>query len=285
MKTQMMATAVTLGQIQQQLAVSADNLANSDTVGYKNREATFRDLLVQQVNNIGANEDAADQTGRLTPNGIRTGSGSRIGDTQLDLSSGPLRETGNPFDLALTDDHHFFQIGVAGAGGQMTTAYTRDGAFQTLPDPQNPNRLRLLTKKGQPVLNEAGQPIFIPAGASSVQINRDGAIVAVMPNGQNIAAGRLGLVSINRPQLLENQGDNLYTLPNLARLGLGVNQVLQPVPGNGGSIAQGKLEGSNVNLTEDILHLINLEHAYQLNARSITMSDQMAGLVNGLLRG
>jgi flagellar basal-body rod protein FlgG len=164
MKTQMTATAVTLGQIQQQLATVADNLANTGTVGYKSRGTTFEDLLFQQVNNIGATEDPLDQANRLTPDGLRSGSGSRVGDTYLDLTTGALRQTDNDLDLALTDDHQFFQIGYTDAGGQAATAYTRDGAFRTLPDPQNPNVLRLLTQEGASVLDRDGLPIYLPSG-------------------------------------------------------------------------------------------------------------------------
>lgn len=285
MDQQLMASGVTLGQIQQQLATVADNLANVGTAGYKSRDAQFDDLLFQQINSFSnTNTDSVDMASRLTPAGIRMGSGSRVGDTQLDLSLGSLQQTGNPLDLALTNDHQFFQIGLTGANGQLTPAYTRDGSFNALPDPQNPNVLRLLTKNGQPVLDPNGQPILLPAGSSDLQINSAGQITAVMPGGQRIAAGRLGLVTVNRPQLLQSQGDGLYTLPNLANLGVGLNQVVVPVAANSGSVVQGKLENSNVDLTKEMVDLINLQHNYQLTARSITMSDQMDGLVNSLLQ-
>lgn len=285
MDRQLMASGVTLGQIQQQLATVADNLANIGTVGYKSRDAQFSDLLFQQINSFpNANADPADAASRLTPAGIRTGSGTRVGDTQLDLSMGSLQQTGNQLDLALTNDHQFFQVGLTGANGQLTPAYTRAGAFNALPDPQNPNVLRLLTKGGQPVLDQNGQPVLLPAGSRELQINSAGAITAVMPNGQRIAAGRLGLVTVSRPQLLQSQGSGLYTLPNLARLGVGLNQVVAPVAANNGSVAQGKLENSNVDMTKEMVDLINLQHNYQLTARSVTMSDQMSGLVNGLAR-
>ncbi|RYL95151.1 flagellar hook-basal body protein [Sporolactobacillus sp. THM7-4] len=284
MKLQMTATAATLGQIQQELATVANNLANVGTTGFKNRTATFNDLLVQQMNNIGAKDDPLDQSNRLTPAGIRRGSGSRVGDTQPDMALGPLKETGNALDLALTDDHQFFEVGYTGPGGRPVTAYTRDGSFHAQPDPQNPNQVRLVTQSGQSVLDRGGRPIVLPAGSKEIQIDRQGVITAIMPNDRRVAAGQLGLVTVNRPQLLENQGDNLYILPNPAQLGLGANQVLQPVATNAGSIEQGKLENSNVDITKEMVSLVNLEHNYQLNARSITMGDQMAGLVNGLLR-
>ncbi|MCQ2009590.1 flagellar hook-basal body protein [Sporolactobacillus sp. STSJ-5] len=280
MQRQMMASAVTLGQIQQQLATVADNIANVSTTGYKSRDAKFTDLLFQQIDNMTpADADQTDQTNRLTPSGIRDGSGARIGDTSLDLSMGAIQQTDNPLDLALTDDHQFFTVNHGGA-----TAYTRAGAFNTQPDPNDPNTLRLLTKSGDAVLGTDGQPITIPATYHDLQISSTGAISVELANGARVNAGQLGLVTISRPQLLENQGNSLYTLPNLAQLGIGLNDVVQPVAENAGSVAQGKLENSNVDLTKEMADLINLQHNYQLNARSITIGDQMAGLVNGLLR-
>lgn len=283
MQRQMMATAVTLGQIQQQLATVADNIANVSTTGFKSRDAKFSDLLFQQIRNMNPEDDQTDQTNRLTPDGIRAGSGMKVGDTQLDLSLGQIEQTGNPLDIALVNDHQFFMIGMTGANGQMVPAFTRAGAFNAQPDPQNPNRLRLLTKNGDSVLDQNAQPIYLPAGYQELQISSTGVITAVMPNGTRVAAGRLGRVSVSRAQLLENQGSGLFTLPDLGRLGIGLNQVLQPVAAGDNSVAQGKLEGSNVDLTKEMADLINLQHNYQLNARSITTGDQMAGLVNGLL--
>ncbi|MCO7127120.1 flagellar hook-basal body protein [Sporolactobacillus shoreicorticis] len=280
MQRQMMASAVTLGQVQQQLATVADNIANVGTTGYKSRDAKFTDLLFQQIDNMTpADVDRTDATNRLTPSGIRDGSGARIGDTSLDLSMGTIEQTDNPLDLALTNDHQFFTVNHGGA-----TVYTRNGAFNTQPDPNNPNTLRLLTKSGDALLGTNGQPITIPAHYQSLQISSSGAISVELANGTRVNAGQFGLVTISRPQLLEGRGNSLYALPNLAQLGIGLNDVVQPVAGNAGSVAQGRLENSNVDLTKEMADLINLQHNYQLNARSISIGDQMAGLVNGLLR-
>lgn len=278
MERQMISTAVTLGQIQQQLATVANNIANVDTTGYKGRNANFSDLLEQQVNNIAPNQDAADVANRLTPAGIRLGNGARVGDTTLDMDAGKLEQTGNQLDLALTNDQQFFTVDLNGA-----TAYTRAGDLSAQPDPQNAAQLDLLTKTGEAVLGSNGQPIRLPAGSSDIQIDKAGAITAVMPSGARVNAGRLGIVQINRPQLLQSQGNNLFTLQNLNRLGIGLNNVVQPVAAGAGSVVQGQLEGSNVDLSDEMTNLIDLERNYQMNANSISMSDQMSGLINGLL--
>ncbi|WP_010630587.1 flagellar hook-basal body protein [Sporolactobacillus vineae] len=278
MERQMMATAVTLSQIQQQLATVADNIANVGTTGYMSRNAQFSDLLDQQINNIDRNGDTVDSGARLTPAGIRSGSGTRIGDTQLDLSEGSIQATNNPLDVALSSDHQMFLIGVNGG-----VAYTRAGAFNAQADPQNPNVLNLVTKSGDPVLDQNSRPIRLPAGYNDLQISGNGTITAIMRNGNRVNAGRLGRVTILRPQLLESQGNGLYTLQNLGRLGIGLNQVVQPVGAGNNSVNQGKLENANVDLTKEMSELINLQRNYQLNARSLTMRDQMSGLVNSIL--
>ncbi|WKB37393.1 flagellar hook-basal body protein [Terrilactibacillus sp. S3-3] len=277
----MMAASVTMGQISQQLDTIANNLSNVETTGYKSRDANFEDLLFQQINNAGKNEDKAT---RLTPNGIRLGSGAKIGDTQLDMSLGTISQTGRSLDLALSSPEQFFEIGVAGANGQYETEYTRDGAFQLSPDKQNPNLVNLVTDDGNAVLDASGNPIQIPAHAKDIQINKQGGvIVAVMQNGSRQTAGRLGLVQALRPQLLESKGNNLFGLPNLGT-GVNLNNVMQAVGAGNASVQQGELEGSNVDMTKQMTELINLQHAYQLNGQAITLNDQMAGLVNSLIR-
>lgn len=278
MERQMMATAVTLSQIQQQLATVADNIANVGTTGYRSRDAQFSDLLDQQITNMNRNGDAVDNGARLTPAGIRAGSGTRIGDTQLDMTEGSIQVTNNPLDVALSSDHQMFLVGANGG-----VAYTRAGAFNAQVDPQAPNVLNLVTKNDAPVLDQNGRPIRLPAGYHDLQISSNGTITAFMPNGRRINAGRLGRTTILRPQLLESQGNGLYTLQNLGRLGVGLNQVVQPVGAGDNSVNQGKLENANVDLTKEMSELINLQRNYQLNARSLTMRDQMSGLVNGIL--
>lgn len=280
MNLSMIATSVTMGQIQQQLDTIANNLSNLETTGYKSRDANFEDLLFQQINNAGKSEDKA---GRLTPNGIRLGSGAKIGDTQLDMSPGTITQTGRSLDLALSDPDQFFEIGVAGTNGQYETAYTRDGAFQLSPDAQNSNIVNLVTADGNAVLDAGGNPIRIPAHAKDIQISKQGVIVAVMQDGSRQTAGRLGLVQALRPQLLESKGNNLFGLSNLGT-GVNVNDVMQAVGAGNASVQQGELEGSNVDLTKQMTELINLQHSYQLNGQAVTLNDQMAGLVNSLIR-
>ncbi|MFT8872963.1 MAG: flagellar hook-basal body protein [Sporolactobacillus sp.] len=279
MQQQMMNTAVTLGQIERQLDLVANNIANVGTTGYKQRNAQFSDLLAQQVTNMAPGSDAADTAARLTPSGIRTGSGARTGDSQLDLTEGTLETTGNPLDVALTNDQYYFTVSANGG-----IAYTRAGNFETLPDPANAGRLRLLTNDGQAVLGADGQPLELPSGYTAVEIDNTGTMTATLPGGAQVNCGRLGIAQIIRPQLLLSQGGNVLTLPNLTALGLGLGEVVQPVAAGDAGVAQGKLEDSNVDLSNEMTQLINLQRNYQLNAQSISMSDQMLGLVNSMLQ-
>ena len=107
MNTSMITASVTMGQLQQKLDTISNNIANSNTTGYKRRESTFSDLLVQQVNN---GPNARDEIGRLTPYGLRVGSGARVAQTSLVLMQGPLQTTDRELDFALTEKDQFFRI-------------------------------------------------------------------------------------------------------------------------------------------------------------------------------
>src|SRR5690554_1476060 len=125
MSRAMIQAAVTMNQLQNKLDVIGNNLANSQTTGYKSREADFSSLLTQQINNV---TDQQNAEGRLTPDGIRIGSGAGLGSTNINLEMGAVRETGRELDVALLQPNHFFQIEVT-ENGETETRFTRDGAF------------------------------------------------------------------------------------------------------------------------------------------------------------
>jgi len=171
-----------------------------------------------------------------------------------------------------------------GPDGNSETRYTRDGNFYLNPDAANPDMLNLVTANGYFVLDEKGQRIQIPAGFSDIRFTPTGEVTYTMSGGEDrpsVVAGRLGIVSIRRPQLLLAQGDNTLALPNLASLGLTQADVLA-ANGDANVVQQGALESSNVDLTDQLTELMNMQRAYQFNARSLSISDQMQGLINDL---
>lgn len=275
MSQMMIQAAVTMNQLQQKLDMIGNNMANSQTTGYKSRQADFSSLLFQQVNNL---TDPANAEGRLTPDGIRVGSGAKLGSTNIDLTLGSIKETNRVLDVALTQDNHLFQI-LVNQNGQEETLYTRDGSFYLSPVNNNQG-LMLTTSDGNPVLGQNG-PIVLAEGFDAISIRENGEIV-VTRDGQEAVEGRLTIVEAVRPRLLEAAGQNMFRLPDMGNLGFDADEVIQEIDPNAAVLQSGALEQSNVNLSKEITDLITTQRSYQFNARTISMGDQMMGLVNQL---
>lgn len=275
MSRPMIQAAVTMNQLQNKLDLIGHNLANSQTTGYKNRQAEFSSLLFQQINNL---SDPANMEGRLTPDGIRVGSGAKLGSTNIDLSHGAIVETERALDTALIRENHFFQI-QATENGVTETRYTRDGAFYLSPVNNNQS-VMLVTKDGDPVLGENG-PIVIAEGFDSIEIQENGQIVVERGNQTEIA-GSVTSVEVVRPRLLEAAGDNAFRLPDLATLGLTMGEVIQGTQAGEHILQSRALEQSNVDISQQMTEMMLTQRAYQFNARTISMGDQMQGLINQL---
>lgn len=138
----------------------------------------------------------------------------------------------------------------------------------------------LVTKDGHPVLGANG-PIVIEPGFDSIQIQNNGQII-VSRNGQTETAGSLSVVEITRPRILEAAGNNMFRLPDLAALGYAFGEIVQAPANIDGMLKSGALEQSNVDIAEQMSELILTQRSYQFNARTISTSDQMMGLINQL---
>jgi flagellar basal-body rod protein FlgG len=272
----MITAANTMNQLQQQLDVISHNIANVNTNGYKRRQTSFGELLVQQFNNL-----PHDEQNRLTPDGVRRGVGAKLAATSLVLKQGTIVETGRPLDVALTKEGQFFRVLMQHENGTEEIGYTRDGAFYLSPSANNPNQLMLVTSDGNPVLDSRNEPIFINDGFKDIQISATGAIRVTAPNGEVMQTFDLGVTTILRPQLLESLGENRYRLPN----GVNEDDVAVNMTGNlRGQIGiqQSALEQSNVDLATEMTDMLMTQRSYQMNAKSIAFSDQMLGLINGI---
>lgn len=275
MSRSMIQAAVTMGQLQQKLDTIGHNLANSQTTGYKSRQAEFSSLLFQQIENL---NHPANGTGRLTPDGIRIGSGARLGAINSNMNAGNIVTTDRMLDTALLRENYFYQIQVT-ENNVTEIRYTRDGAFYLSPINDNGD-LMLVTKDGHPVLGANG-PIVIEPGFDSIQIQDNGQII-VSRNGQTETAGSLSVVEITRPRILEAAGNNMFRLPDLAALGYAFGEIVQAPANIDGMLKSGALEQSNVDIAEQMSELILTQRSYQFNARTISTSDQMMGLINQL---
>jgi len=274
MNRTMITATNTLGQLQKQLDVISNNIANVETTGFKRREATFTDLLVQQFNNL-ANEDTG--APRLTPAGIRQGTGAKLGQIQMVLTQGTIKATDRPLDTAFTKPGLFYRIQVQTNDG-YETQYTRDGAFYL--SPLSDNETMLVTNSGKPVLDENNDPVIIAGQASDYTITETGTLVVNMADGSQKSVN-LGVSQVNKPQFLEQKGDNLLGLPADVEAE-GVFTELNGGLRNQISIRSGALELSNVDLSKEMTDLMTAQRSYQFQARSINMADQMMGLINGI---
>ncbi|WP_156290899.1 flagellar hook-basal body protein [Oceanobacillus salinisoli] len=275
MSRTMIQAAVTMNQLQNKLDLIGNNMANSQTTGYKTRGAEFSSLLFQQMDNLdrpGNNEN------RVTPDGIRIGSGARLGTTTVNLEQGPIVSTGRALDTALLDKNYLFQVQVT-ENGVAETRYTRDGAFY-LNTSNDDGSVMLTTSDGNPVLGDNG-PIVFADGFDSVNILDNGQIV-VERAGQTEVVGTIDVVEAIRPNVLEAVGENMFRLPDLAALGYDFDEIIQNPAPNDQLLQSNALEQSNVNLSEQMSDLILAQRSYQFNSRTISMTDQMMGLVNGL---
>ncbi|PWU67120.1 flagellar hook-basal body protein [Gracilibacillus dipsosauri] len=265
--------AAMMTQLQHKLDTIGNNLANLNTTGFKSRETNFSALLTQQINT----EDATDNGARLTPEGIRVGAGAKLGHTNLNLQEGSLQTTERALDVALLEANHLFQVNVV-ENGTEEIRYTRAGNFYL--SPINNEQVMLVTSDGYPVLGEAG-PIILANDMDNVAIDENGRI-NVTRNGMEQVEGQLNIVEAVRPRLLEGTGDSLFRLSEETLANYNLNEIINDVEGNNVRLQSGALESSNVNMSIQMTDMIETQRAYQFNARTISVHDQMKGLINQL---
>lgn len=238
---------------QTKLSTIANNLANASTAGFKKSRAVFEDLLYQNVRQVGAQSSADTQL----PSGLMLGLGVRTVATEKLFNQGNLVETGNAFDMAI-EGRGFFEV-LMPDGSQ---AFTRDGSFQV--DAQG----QLVTSSGFVV-----QPaITIPEGAQSISVAGDGTVSVVIP-GSSIATqvGNLQVTDFINPAGLQPLGKNLFA----ETASSGTPSAGNPGLNGLGTVMQGFVESSNVNVVEELVNMIETQRAYEINSRAISTSDQM----------
>ncbi len=238
---------------QTQMDVIANNLANVSTAGFKRSRAVFEDLLYQNLRQPGG------QTSQQTnlPSGLQLGTGVRPVATERIHTQGNLQETGNAKDVAI-NGQGFFQVLLPDG----TTAYTRDGSFQT------DNNGQFVTSSGYVI-----QPaITVPANALSVTVGRDGTVSVTTPGSTaTTQIGTLQLATFINPAGLESKGENLYVETTAS----GTASTNTPGTNGSGVLTQGYIETSNVNVVEELVNMIQTQRAYEINSKAITTSDQM----------
>ncbi len=238
---------------QTQLDVISHNLANVSTSGFKRGTAIFEDLIYQNLRQAGGNTSEQSEL----PTGLQIGLGVRTVATARTYTQGNLQQTSNSLDVAINGGG-FFQIEMPDG----TTAYTRDGTFQVNSQGQ------LVTSSGYRVLGG----VTIPADARSVTIGADG-VVSVIAGTSSAPqqAGTIDLATFINPAGLEPRGQNLFT----ETLASGNPTTGTPGTEGLGQVMQGYLEGSNVNVVQELVNMIQTQRAYEMNSKAIQTSDQM----------
>lgn len=240
---------------QTQIDVTANNLANMNTVAYKKSQVSFADLMYRENAHI-------DQAELNTSKGVGVG----VSGTSKNFSGGELKQTQRNLDVAIRGEG-FFEVQLPDGG----FAYTRDGALQI-------NAEGLLVNSQAQVLNPAVQ---IPPETQEVMIKSDGTVLAVIPGEKSPQEiGRLEIANFSNTSGLKAVGNNLY-LPTTES-----GEALRQMPGeqNSSAIAQGFLEGSNVKMVEELTQLILAQRAYEINSKMIQAADDVMGIINNLRR-
>jgi len=230
---------------QHRMDTLTNNLANSNTVGYKKEGATaqsFHDVLAYKIKDTSENPNLAKRIGAMSM-------GVKIGENYTDYSEGPLKETGNTYDLSITGPG-FFQIEFPNKAGEISTKYTRDGSFTLTEEGY------LVTKDGDFVLNNKGDQIKLnPLLESSITDTG-----AIYQNGQAVAT--IGIVDFEDYNYLEHYGENLFQTVEGAEEKDATGKVLS-----------GYLEHSNVQVVKEMVEMINVSRAYETNQKMIQTYD------------
>ena len=246
---------------QTRMTVVSNNLANASTTGFKKDRAVFEDLLYQNAKQVGA----ATSQDTTAPTGLNLGTGVRIVATEKNYSQGGMNNTGNSLDVAV-NGRGFFQVLMPDG----SFAYTRDGSFRMSPEGE------LVTSSGYRV-----QPsISIPIGAQSVSISMDG-VVSAQVAGQSTPTqiGTVQLTDFVNPAGLQPRGENML----VESVASGPAQTGTPGSPGLGTLQQGFLEGSNVNVVEELVTMIETQRAYEMNSKAISTTDQMLQYVSNNL--
>jgi flagellar basal-body rod protein FlgG len=251
------------GMTAQQLYIDviANNLANVNTSGFKKSRVDFEDLLYQTVRPAGAGD-----AGTLVPSALQIGHGTKLVAAPKIFSQGDTEPTSNPLDLLIQGDG-LFQVGLPDG----TTAYTRDGALRV--DAQG----RIVTTQGYPLAPE----ITLPQDAEAILVGPDGR-VSVRQAGASAATelGQLMLARFVNNSGLESLGGNLL------RASPASGEPIVGAPGEQGlgSLSQGALERSNVNVVEEMINMIVAQRAFEINSKAVRTAEELLTLINDIKR-
>jgi flagellar basal-body rod protein FlgG len=247
---------------QANLDVIANNMANLNTTAFKRNRLEFEDLLYRALPGVRAN----------TPTAMIGGMGTSVSMTDKMFTVGDVKQTSQPYDIAI-NGQGFFEVTLPDG----SSAYTRNGVFHVADDGS------LVNQDGYPLAAK----IVIPSDATSVTISSSGQVQVIKGAGtQPTTIGQIDLVTFVNPGGLSPMGNNLYTATGEGDTINSSGEAQSSAPGqNGtGTLAQGYLEASNVNLIDEMVNLVIAQRAYEVNSKVVSASDQILSLSNNLFR-
>ncbi len=246
---------------QTNVEVISNNIANMSTTGFKRRRAEFQDLIYQNMRSVGSNSS---DNGTVVPSGAQIGLGVKTAAIYRITEQGSLQQTSNTLDMAI-QGNGYFQVTLP--SGEV--AYTRDGTFALAPDGT------IVTADGYPIV----PAITVPTNAVSVSVNASGQVQATI-SGQTApqTLGQIQLAAFPNEAGLDAQGDNLFLQSGAS----GNAATGTPGAPGFGSVMQGYVEGSNVNVVTEITSLITAQRAYEMNSKVITSSNEMLQTLSNL---
>jgi flagellar basal-body rod protein FlgG len=243
---------------QERMQVIANNIANVNTTGFKRDRANFETLAYQYATAPGATSSGDDKYTQ----GLALGGGVTMAGTSRSDTQGSLNQTGNSLDVAI-QGAGFFQI----QQPDGTIAYTRDGNFSLSAEGQ------VVTQDGRAVLPN----IQVPNGATSITIGADGTVSATAAGASAATQlGKIQLASFVNPTGLKSLGGNLLSETDAS----GTPQLGDAGTDGRGTIQQGSLEASNVNVVEELVDMIETQRAYEVNSKMIKATDEMLQFAN-----
>ena len=244
------------------IEVISNNIANINTTGYKKNVAQFEDLMYQQVNVDPVNSS----TGSVNQNSssaIQVGNGVQPTSDEKIFTQGDITQTNNQLDLAIQGDG-FFQV----LKPDGTYAYTRAGAFQVN------GSGKIVTSSGYPL----DPPITLDQNSLSISIATDGTITAQQVGGGSKIVGNIELARFMNPGGLTSLGNNLYAQTEAS----GTPIIGTPNKDGFGTINQGYLESSNVDIVQEMIAMIAAQRAYEINSKTVQTVQDMMTMANNL---
>lgn len=256
--TAMQSAASGLSALNTALEVTANNLANVNTAGFKSSRANFQDLLYVEKAQPGAENASGDKT----PTGLYVGLGVKVAGTQVNFTQGSPISSGGQYDVAI-QGNGFFRVKVPESTGSGGFAYTRAGQFT----PNSEGQLVMVSDPGRRVADD----IVIPKDALGTDIKSDGRVYALLPgNSTPQLLGTILLHNFVNPAGLKQAGGNLFA--ETAASGPPISG--EPESTNFGTLLAHSYEASNVDPTRELIELIRTQRAFEMNSQTIRASDE-----------